>query len=303
MKIVFLGTSGSMPTPERGSTSVAVRRKGEVILFDCGEGTQRRMVEARLGFRKPMQILISHLHGDHILGLPGLLQTMTLLRRERDLDIYGPKGLVDFLTCICKTIGRPGFEVRIHEIQRKETIYSDLEYQIKAVEAEHDKDAWSYALEERQRPGRFHPDRAKELGVPEGYLWKRLQHGEDIRLGNGRVVKSEEVVDPPRPGRKIVYSGDTRPNKELERLAEDADVLIHEATFDDSMAERAGEDGHSTAGQAAELAKRAGAHKLLLTHISSRYPDPSILLDQAMDVFPDTLIAEDLMELEVPLRD
>ncbi|MFP3951329.1 MAG: ribonuclease Z [Candidatus Bathyarchaeia archaeon] len=303
MRIIFLGTSGSMPTPERGSASVAVRRKGEVILMDCGEGTQRRMVEARIGFRRSMHILISHLHGDHILGLPGLLQTMTLLRRERDLDIYGPEGLVDFLTCICKTIGRPGFTVRIHEIQRPEIIHSNLEYQIKAIEADHNMDAWSYALEERPRPGRFHPERANELGVPEGYLWKRLQHGEDIRLSNGRVVKSEEVVDPPRRGRKIVYSGDTRPSYDLEKLAEGADVLIHEATFDDALEERAEEDGHSTARQAAILARRAGAHKLFLTHISSRYPDPSILLEQAQEVFPDTIIAKDLMEVEVQLID
>jgi ribonuclease Z len=303
MKIVFLGTSGSMPTPERGSASLAIKIGGEIILFDCGEGTQQRMVAARVGFRRPMHILITHLHGDHILGLPGLLQTMSLLRRERSIDIYGPKGIVDFLTCVSRTLGGPNFPVQIHELNKPETIYSGARYHLRAVEAEHHMEAWSYALIERERPGRFHPEKARALGVPEGYLWGKLQRGEDVRLPSGEIIRSSQIVDPPRPGRKIVYSGDTRPNESLIELANDSDILVHEATFDDSLMERANEDGHSTAGQAAEVAKKAEVEKLVLTHISSRYPDPSILLEQAMEIFPRTLIAEDLMELEIPLKD
>jgi len=302
LKVVFLGTGGSMPTQSRGSSATAVKRMGEVILFDCGEGTQSRIVAARLGFRRPMHVLISHLHGDHVLGLPGLLQSMTLLRRERRLDIYGPKGLVEFIEAFTSTLGAPTFPTYVHEIAGAGTVYSGPEYRLLAVEADHDGECWSYALEEHPRPGRFHPEAARRLGVPEGPLWKRLQNGEDVALEEGRVVRPYEVVDPPRRGRKLVYSGDTRPNGALVEMAEGADVLIHEATFDDSLMERADEDGHSTAGQAAEIALKAGAEVLVLTHISSRYPDTGVLLEQARAVFPETIVAEDMMDLEVPLE-
>jgi len=301
VKIVFLGTSGSMPTPIRGASAIAIKRKGEVILFDCGEGTQRQMVAARIGFRRPTRIFISHLHGDHILGLPGLLQTMTLLRRERPLQVYGPRGLLDFIKAFSSTLGGPGFPLEVHEILDEGAVFSGSEYRVEGVRADHDGDCWSYVLVERPRPGRFHPERARELGVPEGPLWKRLQHGGDVTLEDGRWVKSADVVDPPKRGRKIAYSGDTRPTEALAMRAEGADILIHEATFDDSLAERASEDGHSTASQAAEVAAAAGVGLLLLTHISSRYPDPMVLLEQARKTFPNTRVAEDLMEVEVPL--
>jgi len=302
MKVVFLGTSGSMPTPERSSSAVAVRRKGEVILFDCGEGTQRQMLGARIGFRRPMRIFLTHLHGDHVLGLPGLLQTMTLLRRERPLDIYGPRGTLNYIQAFTDALGGPTFPAKVYEIMEDGVIVDRPEYDIVAVRSDHDIEGWSYALIEHPRPGRFHPEKAKALGVPEGGLWGRLQHGEDVELEDGRVVHPRQVVDPPRPGRKIVYSGDTRPSDDLVRLAEGADLLIHEATFDESLEERAGEDGHTTASQAAMLASKAGVGRLVLTHISSRYPDPSPLLEQARKVFPRTMVAHDLMEIELPLR-
>lgn len=301
MKIVFLGTSGSMPTPSRGSSAIAIRRKGDIILFDCGEGTQQRMVAARLGFRRSTRIFISHLHGDHILGLPGLLQTMTLLRRERPLHVYGPRGLLDFIKGFSSILGGPGFPLEVHEILDGGIVFSCPEYKVEAAKADHEGDCWSYALIEEPRPGRFHPERARALGVLEGPLWKSLQRGGDVALDDGRVVRSADVVDPPKRGRKIAYSGDTRPAEAVVRLAEEADILIHEATFDDGLAERAAEDGHSTASQAAEVAEAARVGLLLLTHISSRYPDPDILLEQATSVFPNTKIAEDLMEVEVPL--
>ena len=301
MKIVFLGTSGSMPTPSRGSSAVAVRRSRDIILFDCGEGTQQRMVAARLGFRRPTRIFISHLHGDHVLGLPGLLETMTLLRRERSLYIYGPRGLIDFIKAFSSVLGGPSFPLEVHEINEGGVVFSCPEYRVEATRADHEGECWSYALIESPKPGKFHPDMARALGVPEGPLWKRLQHGEDVELDDARLVMSAEVVDPPKKGRKIAYSGDTRPIEAVVRLAEDADVLIHEATFDDSLAERAAEDGHSTASQAAEVAATAKVGLLLLTHISSRYPDPGVLLEQAKLVFPNTKVAEDLMEIEVPL--
>ncbi len=301
MRIVFLGTSGSMPTPSRGSSAVAIRLNREIILFDCGEGTQQRMVAARLGFRRPTRIFISHLHGDHILGLPGLLETMTLLRRERSLYVYGPRGLTDFIKTFSSILGGPSFPLEVHEIIEDGTIFTSPRYRVEAARADHEGECWSYALVESPRPGKFHPDKARALRVPEGPLWKRLQHGEDVELDNTRLVRSSEVVDPPKRGRKIAYSGDTRTTEAVVRLAENADVLIHEATFDDSLTERAAEDGHSTASQAAEVAANAKVGLLLLTHISSRYPDPRILLEQAKSVFPNTKVAEDLMEVEVPL--
>jgi ribonuclease Z len=174
-------------------------------------------------------------------------------------------------------------------------------YRVEAVEADHDGDCWSYALVEAPRPGRFHPDKARALGVPEGVLWKKLQRGGDVILEDSTIVRSSEVVDPPRRGRKIVYSGDTRPSKALVKLAEGADILLHEATFDDSLEERAIDDGHSTASQAAEVAESANVGRLLLTHISSRYPDPGVLLEQARNIFKNTAVAEDLMKIDILL--
>ena len=299
MKITFLGTSGSMPTQSRSSSSIAMNRKGEVILLDCGEGTQRRMVEAHIGFRRRMRIFVSHLHGDHILGLPGLLQTMTLLQRERPLEIYGPEGLADFIDAFNKTLGRQKFTTTIHEILSGGIVFEDPEYRVHAVRADHDDPSWSYVLEEAPRPGRFHPERALSLGIPEGPLWKRLQLGEDVENSEGVLVRSEEVVDPPIRGLKVAYSGDTRPSEAFMAASKGADIMIHEATFDSSLLEKAEENGHSTAAQAAHIARSADVGLLILTHISSRYPDPTILLEEALEIFPNTKIAQDLMELHV----
>jgi ribonuclease Z len=300
LRIVFLGTSGSMPTQERSSSSVAVRRRGEIIIFDCGEGTQRRMVAARLGFRRHTRIFISHMHGDHVLGLPGLIQTMTLLHRERALNIYGPQGLTAFIEAFSSVLGGPGFPLTVNEILSEGIVHAGSEYTVRAIKADHEDPSWSYVLEEHPRPGRFHPDRASALGVPEGPLWKRLQRGEDVELDGGRVVRSVEVVDPSIRGLKIAYSGDTRPTEAFSKASQGADMMIYEATFDSSLEEKAVENGHSTAAQAAEEAKAAGVEMLVLTHISSRYPDAGVLLEEAKEVFPNTRIAEDLMVIELP---
>lgn len=299
MKIIFLGTSGSMPTQNRNSSSIAIRRKGEIILLDCGEGTQRRMVEARLGFRRRMKIFISHLHGDHVLGLPGLLQSMTLLKRERPLEIYGPQGLAGFIDAFSSVLGGPGFPTTIHEIMSEGVILETPEYEVRAIQADHDGPSWSYIIEEKPRPGRFHPERAISRGIPEGPLWKKLQLGEDVNNSDGALVRSDEVVDAPINGLKIAYSGDTRPSEAFMAASEKADVLIYEATFDSSLLEKAEENGHSTAAQAGQIAKTADVGLLLLTHISSRYPDPVLLLEEATEIFPNTKIAQDLMELDV----
>ena len=300
MKLVFLGTSGSMPTDARGSSSAVLKLGRDLVMFDCGEGTQRQMVRARVGFRRNMILLVSHLHGDHVLGIPGLLQTMSLLRRERQLDIYGPTGLIGYVKAFTESLGGPTFPVILYELQEPGVIHEDERIRIIAVRSQHIVEGWSYSIVEKPRPGRFHPDRAMALGVPEGRLWHRLQHGDEVTF-EGRVVKPEQVTDPLRRGRRIVYSGDTRPTEELVELARGADVLIHEATFIDELKDRAAEDGHSTAAEAAETAREAGVKTLVLTHVSSRYPDPGVLLGEAKKVFGDVVVAEDLMELEVPL--
>ena len=303
LSVIFLGTSGSTPTPQRSLPAIAIRRKGEIILFDCGEGVQRQMIMAKLSFHRKMKIFITHMHGDHVLGLPGLIQTMSLFDRQRKLEIYGPKGLKEFIDVIQKTVQYTlTFPIEIHEIAKAGTICEEDEYTVFAVEVDHVIPSFAFALIEKPRPGKFYPEKAKKLGIPEGPLWSRLQRGYSVTLPDGRTIKPSEVVGPPRPGRKIVYSGDTRPCMNLVRLAENADLLIHDATLDDELAEKAYEDGHSTPSQAAEIAKKARVDRLVLTHISARYKSAEKLLEQAKKVFPNVFVAEDFMKIEIPLK-
>ena len=302
MKIIFLGTSGSVPTPKRGAPAIAVVRENELFLFDCGEGTQQKIITAGLGFGRRTRILVTHLHGDHLYGLPGLMQTMSLLGRERPLQIYGPKGIGVFLGFFSAMFGNVGFPVEIQEIAEKGVVCSGKGYQILAAPLDHSTHGWSYALVEDPRPGRFHPEKALELGIPKGRLWKEIQEGRNVTLQDGRTIRPGDIVESPRPGRKIVYSGDTRPNTDLVELARDADVLIHESTFGDELADKALLDGHSTPSQAGEAAAKARVGLLLLTHISPRYVDTTSLLEEARKVFGESRIAEDLMKIEIPLK-
>ena len=303
LSIIFLGTSGSTPTPQRSLPAIAIRRRGEIILFDCGEGVQRQMIMAKLSFHRKMKIFITHMHGDHILGLPGLIQTMSLFDRQRKLEVYGPKGLKEFIDVIQRTVQYTlTFPLEIHEIEKPGTICEEAEYTVVAEEADHVIPSFAFALVEKPRPGRFYPEKARRLGVPEGPLWSKLQKGHAVTLPNGRRVEPSEVVGPPRPGRKIVYSGDTRPCANVARLAENADLLIHDATLDDELADKAYEDGHSTPSQAAEIAKKANVERLVLTHISARYKSAEKLFEQAKKIFSNVLVAEDFMKIEVPLK-
>jgi len=302
LRIVFLGTAGSVPTNDRSLPSIVVQRKGEILMFDCGEGTQRQMIKARVGFNRKMKVFITHMHGDHVLGLPGIIQTMSLLGRDKPLQIYGPHGIKAFIEAVISTIKFwLAFPIEIYEIGREGLICEEEEYEVHVAWAEHSIPSLAYALAEKPRPGRFYPEKALALGVPRGPLWSKLQKGMKITLPNGRIIKPEEVLGPPRPGRKIVYTGDTRPSDRIVKLAKDADVLIHEATFDDEMIERAREDGHSTPGEAAKIALKAGVKLLVLTHISARYNRPEILLKQAQKIFPNVYVPNDLEELEIPL--
>ena len=304
LSVIFLGTAASIPTPQRSLPAIAVRRKGELILFDCGEGTQRQMMHAGVGFHRKTKVFITHMHGDHVLGLPGLFQTMSLLDRKRKLEIYGPPGIEAFVEAVRRTVQfNLTFPIEVSEIRDAGLACEEKEYEVHATWADHIIPGLAYALVEKPRPGRFYPEKAKALGVPEGPLWSRLQRNSVVELPSGRVVKPREVMGPPRPGRKIVYTGDTRPSKSLVKLAENADLLIHDATFDDELSEKACEDGHSTASQAAETAKKAGAKRLVLVHVSARYREPHLLLEQARKTFPHVDAAKDFMKIDLPLSD
>ena len=303
IRVVFLGTSGSVPTLKRSLPSVVVQCPRDQWMFDCGEGVQRQMMQAKVSFHRKMKVFITHLHGDHVLGLPGVLQTMALMDRKEPIAVYGPVGIKDFLVCAKETL-KFGltFPVEISEILNEGVICDEEEYSVMAIRSNHAVDGYAYAFVEKPRPGKFYPKKALALGVAEGELWSRLQGGEEIKLANGKVVKPNDVMGPVRAGRKIVYTGDTRPFEAFAGFAAGADLVIHDCTFDDSLSEKASVDGHSTPSQAAQEAKVAGAKRLVLTHISARYPDAGLLLEQAKKIFVDTVLAEDFMELELPLN-
>ncbi len=303
LQVIFLGTGGSIPTPKRGLSAIAIRRKNELLLFDCGEGTQRQMIQAGVGFHRKTKIFVTHMHGDHVLGLPGLLQTMSLLGRTKKLEIYGPQGIKAFVEAISQTVRFSlTFPVQVSEVEAG-LVCEEKEYKVYATQSDHIDHSLAYALIEKPRPGRFNIEKAKKLGVPEGPLWSKLQGGSSVKLPSGRIVKPEMVLGSPRSGRKIVYTGDTRDSENLVKLAENADLLIHEATFDDELMERAMEDGHSTPSMAAETAKKAVVKRLVLTHISARYKDAGLLLEQARKIFVNTDVAKDFLRLELPLSE
>ena len=291
-----------MPTAERSLPAVALRRERELLLFDCGEGTQRQMIRAGLSPMRLRAIFLTHLHGDHFLGLAGLVQTMSLMDRSERLEVYGPSGTKErietFLQIPYYTLT---FEVQVQELEPGEELRRNG-YRIKTCAIEHTIPGLAYALIEDPRPGRFYPDRAVKLGVKPGPDFSSLQAGKILELPGGRIVRPEDVMGPPRPGRKIVYANDTRPSKAVIELARNADVLIHDCTLADELIDKAKESGHSTPAEAAEAAKRAGVERLVLIHISPRYSDDSPLLEEAKRVFPNVTVAKDLMELEVPLK-
>jgi ribonuclease Z len=291
-----------MPSPARGVSAAAIQIGREIVLFDCGEGTQRQFMLSQVSFMKVNKIFISHFHGDHFLGLPGLIQSMNFSGRKTPLQIYGPEGAVE-VTRSCLNLGyfSPQFEIYAGDLEAGDMIdYGN--YRIKAVGAEHTVPALAYVLEESPRRGRFLVDKARELGVREGPMFARLQSGETVEV-SGRTITPDMVMGPSRRGRKIVYSGDTRPNSEVIDAARGADVLIHEATLDQGLEEGAKEYGHSTAKEAAQVAVEAGVDSLYLTHISNRYEDPSILEAEAKAIFPRTKLAEDFMTFTVRLKD
>ena len=303
LSLTFLGTGAATPTVDRNVAGLAVHREGETILFDCGEGSQRQMMRYGVGFTFA-EIFFTHYHADHLLGVTGLLRTLGLMDRSAPVTLYGPRGAERVLSAaIALGIERNKFPIEIREIRAGDRL-ARADYDIVVFETEHRADTVGFALAEHTRLGRFHPERARELGIPEGPLWGRLHHGETITLDDGRVIRPEDLVGTPRHGRTVVYSGDTRPHLPLIEAARGADLLVHEATFGGDELERARETGHSTAAEAARVAAEAGVRRLVLTHISPRYGrDAAELLAEARAIFPETIIARDGLTVDVPYAD
>ena len=302
LRVIFLGTGGSLPTRNRNPSAIMVNREGELLLFDCGEGTQQQMMRARTGMMSLSSIFVSHFHADHFLGIPGLIQTMSFMGRTEPLLIYGPEGTREF-TELFKAFGFFNFKYEIYGIQLKPgDILERNGYVIRALKTEHSIPSLGYALIENPRPGRFNREKAVGLGIPPGPLFAELQKGNSLEV-DGKLVKPEDVMGPMRPGRTVVYSGDTRPCESILEASRNADLLIHDCSFSDEMADWAEESGHSTAGEVAALAKEARVRKLILTHISSRYTDDvDPILNDSKKIHENAIVAEDLMEIEVPFR-
>ncbi len=302
MTVTFLGTGASWPTVQRGLSSVALKRGGEIVLFDCGEGTQRQLQLSDLSYQQITQIYLTHYHGDHCFGVPGLVKTMALNERDRPLWIYGPRGLQRMVDAWQKMGGwTKQFPIHVQELAPGDRIERDG-YTIEVHEADHSIQNISYALQEPMRPGRFDKPGALAMGIPEGRMFGMLQRGQSVTLDDGRKIDPSMVLGPSRPGRRVVYSGDTQPCLGLMEAARDADLFICEASFTSDLVDRAREVKHMCAGEAAAIAHKAGARGLALTHISPRYKDATPVLEEAQAVFPSAVLAEDLMTLEVPFR-
>ena len=300
----FLGTSAARPTVERNVSSIALLREGEAFLFDCGEGTQRQMMRYGITFNLD-DIFFTHFHTDHLLGVVGLLRTMSLQGRTDSIRLWGPPGAERMLRR-AESLGfeRLAFGLEIRELNPGDAI-PRKGYLIHTFALDHrGPPSIGYVIAEEERRGRFNPELAIELGIPEGPLWGRIHRGESVTLENGRVIQPSVLVGETRPGRRVVITGDTRPCAATIVAAENADLLVHESTFGDEEADRAVETGHSTAREAAQVAKMAGVRKLVLTHVSARYArDAGELEEQDRSVFSDSRVARDGLELEVPFRD
>ena len=297
VELVFIGTSSATPSRERWLPAILVKLEGEFLLMDCGEGTQYRVFKAGLRVNKLSSILITHMHGDHVYGLPGLLESLGMWGRQARLRVYGPRGIREFLegALTCRDLG---YELEVEEV-RAGTLISTECYRVVAIPVKHTVEAYAYALIERDRPGKFDDEKARELGIPPGPLRRRLLEGFSVKLPSGRLVMPREVVGPPRKGLKVVYSGDTAPVGELVEASRRADLLVHEATFSSDLVEEAHATGHSTAEEAARCALEAQVKLLVLFHYSSRYRDLSPLVNEARKVFKRTYASYDMMRLRL----
>lgn len=298
LDVVFLGTSGATPTAKRAPAATLLRRGGEKLLVDCGEGTQRQLLRCDVGLLELREIFLTHYHADHYLGLPGLLKTYALRGRELPLTLYGPKGLRGLLTVLRRVFGRLTYELELVELEPGAALARDG-YELRAFAVEHGVSAIGYALVEEPRPGRFDVAAADALGVPDGPARGELQNGRPLTLADGTVVSPEQVLGAAREGRKLVLTGDTAPCASVVEAAGGADLLVHEATFLADERDRARETLHSTAGEAALVAREAGVKLLALTHLSTRYFGHEVV-EEARELFPDTVVPRDFDVVEIP---
>src|SRR5215211_6389305 len=301
LDLVFLGTSGSMPTARRAPTALLVRRGGDRLLIDCAEGTQRQLMRSSIGLPELTEVFLTHYHADHYLGLPGMLKTFALRGRELPVTIYGPRGLRDLFSALRRIFGKLTYPYELVELQAGDVLDRG-DYRIATFGVTHGVPALGYALVEETRPGRFDVERAGALGIGAGPDRGRLQAGETIALSDGTVVRPEQVLGESRAGRTICVTGDTAPALGLLDLAEGADLLVHEATFCDGERERAQETQHSTAREAAQVAAAAGVRMLALTHLSSRYFGPEAA-KEAREVFSETVVPRDFDVIEIPFAE
>src|SRR5919112_3553503 len=302
MQLVFLGTSSAVPTADRGLASIALMRGAELLLFDAGEGMQRNFLKAGLGMNRKMKIFISHMHADHCVGPLGLLQTMGLQGREKSIDIYGEPRLEEFLRENMRIINfRLTFDIIFRKIEKDGLVVREKDYQVSCCQAMHSVPSFAYCLEEFDRPGAFNVLEAKRLGIPEGDLYSKLQRGQEIVYG-GETITASRIVGSPRKGRKIGISGDTRPTDKLASFFKECDVLVFESTYSQDKQEKAIENWHSTAAEAATIAKKAQVDKLLLTHFSARYDETSLLVKEASAIHNNVDAAEDLKVVKISYR-
>jgi ribonuclease Z len=299
LDLLFLGTAGSAPTASRGASATLVRRGGDRLLVDCGEGTQRQLLRSDAGLFDVEHVFLTHLHGDHVLGLPGMLKTFTLRDRAVALTVYGPRGTRALFSALRVLIGRLTYTLDVVELEAGDEVVRDG-YRLVPFAVEHGGTALGYALREEARPGRFDVETADALGVPDGPLRGTLQGGESVTLPDGRVVRPDEVLGAARRGRSVVLTGDTAPAATVVAAASGADVLVHEATFLAGERERARETGHSTAGEAALVAREAGVELLALTHVSARHAGSEVE-DEARQLFERTVVPRDFDVVDVPL--
>lgn len=298
MKLVFLGTSAAQPTAERGMTCICLVLDREILMFDAGEGAQIAFQKAKLGWNKKIKIFVTHLHGDHCVGILGLLQTMSLQNRTESVDIYGPTGIEEFIAANLKILNFGlTFPVRITRI-KEGLVFDDSGYSVHVCEAEHSIPAYSYLFTEKDRPGRFYPDKAKALGIPEGKLWSELQSDKEVTV-QGKIVRPSDVMGEKRKGIKIGISGDTRPTDRLVEFFKGCNYMTFDSTYSDTLRDKAKENYHSTAKEAAELAKKAGVSNLILTHFSARYEDVAELVSEAKTVHDSVTAARDLLEIDL----
>lgn len=298
MKLVFLGTSAAQPTENRGLSCICLKREDEIIMFDAGEAAQISFKRSGLGWNKKMKIFVTHLHGDHCVGILGLLQTMSMQKRTETLEIFGPSGIEEFIAANIKVLNFGlSFPVFINVIKDGK-IFDEKKYSMYASKANHTIVAYSYRYEEKNKPGIFDVEKARKLGIPEGESWNKLQNGNEISI-NGKIIRPGEVLGEERPGKKIGVSGDTMPTEELQEFFKDCDYLVFDSTFLEKEKQKALDTCHSTAKQAATLAKNANVKNLILTHFSARYKDETEHMQEASQIHDSVTAARDLLEIEI----